>query len=602
MFSKDGGNSSSTLTRLGVSHSKMSSIYEAVQAKSCSPVTFALIFGILLAVLYRAYHWALPKPISGIPYDHDAARSIGGNLSQMLAHEKVHGRLRSWFVTQTRKHRAPLVQVWPAPFSKPILIISDYQESRDILLRRTKEFDRGQMGADIFHGVVPNHHIAMTSPDPRFKGNKEIVRDLMAPTFLNEISAPEIYSKTMTLIDFWALKATAAKGKPFDALRDIIDAALDIINAAAFASDASMSTLKHQLDYLETVDHSQLVDSSHGSIQFPRAADVPDIAAIYTITEHLGTQFRSMKPRLDHKIRLLTSPKLRRSIAQKDAMISREIDRSVARFRSGDNTMFSALDHVLQREMSAAQKTGRSPDFHSPRICDELFGYIIGGHETSSTSLAWTLKFIADHQEVQHKLRSALRDAYPAAFEESRQPSAMEITKTSVSYLDAVIEESLRCAAPLPIFARQTTVDTVILGHKVPKGTAVIFTGDGYGFKSPPLPVDDQLRSETSREKHRGGQWNTEDMHLFKPERWLKTDEKGNAVYDSQAGPSLAFGLGPRGCFGKRLAYLEMRMVLALLVWNFDFLPLDEPLKSYQAYDAITMVPKYCYVALKQLH
>jgi hypothetical protein len=150
-------------------------------------MTLALIFGVLLTALYLVYQWALPKPIPGIPYDRDAARSLRGNLPEILEFTKTHGRLRPWFMTQLYKHNAPMVQFWLLPLSKPCVILADYQETQDILLRRTKEFDRGQRGADVFNAVVPDHHIAMTSSDPRFKGNKELVKDLMTPSFLNEV-------------------------------------------------------------------------------------------------------------------------------------------------------------------------------------------------------------------------------------------------------------------------------------------------------------------------------------------------------------------------------------------------------------------------------
>ncbi|KAK6067157.1 cytochrome p450 monooxygenase [Seiridium cupressi] len=566
------------------------------------PMVSALALGVIVVGLYVVYQWALPKPIPGIPYDSHAAKNLRGSLPDLLAYRKINGRLRPWFVEQALKHQSPLVQAWMLPLSKPVLILADYQEAQDLLLRRGKEFDRGRRGADVFHGVVPNHHISMTSSDSRFKANKELVRDLMAPTFLNEVSAPEIYSKTMMLVNLWTLKAKSANGKPFDARKDIVDAAMDIINAAAFSFDDSMSTTKHQLDYLAGNGASQIVTGDGGSIEFPRLPDIPDIAAISAIADHLGTQFRSIMPRLDHKIRLLTQPDLRRNITRKDAMISREIARSLARFENGDHTMFSALDHLLQREMNASQKAGRQPDFTSPSIKDEIFGYIVAGHETSSTSLQWTMKHIANHPEVQSKLRSALREAYSAASRDPRQPTVLEITKTNVPYLDAVLEESLRCDAPLPIFAREATQDTVLLGYKIPKGTTMFMAIAGPSFKSPAFPIDERSRSGTSQEKYRGGQWKAEDMHLFKPERWLKTDERGNAVFDSQSGPMLAFGMGPRGCFGKRLAYLEMRVVLALLVWNFEFKQLAEPFSSHQPCDSITTMPKYCYVALERLN
>lgn len=158
-----------------------------LQILSALPMLSTLIISVAIVSLYLVYCWALPKPIPGIPYDAHAARDLRGSLPDILRYKKDNGRLRPWFVEQTFRHRSPIVQFWMVPFTKPVLIVSDYQEAQDILLRRTKEFDRGQRGADVFHGVVPNHHISMTSTDPRFKVNKELVRDLMAPGFLNEV-------------------------------------------------------------------------------------------------------------------------------------------------------------------------------------------------------------------------------------------------------------------------------------------------------------------------------------------------------------------------------------------------------------------------------
>lgn len=210
-------------------------------------------------------------------------------------------------------------------------------------------------------------------------------------------------------------------------------------------------------------------------------------------------------------------------------------------------------------------------------------------------------KLIAQHQEIQHKLRSALRTAYTAARTESRQPTVTEIIKTSIPYLDAVMEEALRFAPAVPAIIRIATVDTTVLGYRVPKGTDIFMVNEGPGYKAPAISVDDGLRSETSRTKHRGGQWNPDDMHLFRPERWLVHTGEGKVEFDGHAGPILAFGLGPRGCFGRRLAYLEIRLVLALLVWNFQFKELGGVLASNQTHEGITTTPKYCYVALEKL-
>jgi cytochrome P450 len=175
----------------------------------------------------------------------------------------------------------------------------------------------------------------------------------------------------------------------------------------------------------------------------------------------------------------------------------------------------------------------------------------------------------------------------------------LEITKTSIPYLDAVIEECLRMGNPVRILHREATVDTTILGNRIPKGTTIFLCNEGPGFKKPAIPVDDSSRSESSRVKYQGGAWDPYDLHLFNPERWLTEDKYHNVVFNPQAGPALSFSLGPRGCFGKKLAYLEIRMVMVLLIWNFKLRKLDDEMSGYDVIEGITTTPKHCYVSLE---
>ncbi|KAK3950851.1 hypothetical protein QBC32DRAFT_6304 [Pseudoneurospora amorphoporcata] len=66
------------------------------------------------------------------------------------------------------------------------------------------------------------------------------------------------------------------------------------------------------------------------------------------------------------------------------------------------------------------------------------------------------------------------------------------------------------------------------------------------------------------------GRWDDGDLGEFKPERWLKTNkETGREDFDPLAGPMLTFGLGPRGCYGKRLAMMSLRIHFVMIVWWF---------------------------------
>ena len=56
------------------------------------------------------------------------------------------------------------------------------------------------------------------------------------------------------------------------------------------------------------------------------------------------------------------------------------------------------------------------------------------------------------------------------------------------------------------------------------------------------------------------------DPYKFVPERWLG-DER---YIDDNKRALQPFSLGPRNCLGTNLAYAEMRVILARLLWNFD--------------------------------
>jgi hypothetical protein len=151
-------------------------------------ISTILLLVAVLGVAFAVYQAALPRPLPGIPYDEKAAKSIFGNLRDILRFTKENGQIMPWFPAQCMKHNSPLVQFWVEPFAKPSIILADYQEIQDILLRRTKEFDRSQLLINVFRGGAPDHHITMRTADPRFKGNKELIRDLMSPSFLQAVS------------------------------------------------------------------------------------------------------------------------------------------------------------------------------------------------------------------------------------------------------------------------------------------------------------------------------------------------------------------------------------------------------------------------------
>lgn len=80
------------------------------------------------------------------------------------------------------------------------------------------------------------------------------------------------------------------------------------------------------------------------------------------------------------------------------------------------------------------------------------------------------------------------------------------------------------------------------------------FIPEGTGVYTPPYVI------------HRDKRNFSPDPHRFWPERWFSTDPK---VVTNHAA-FLPFSLGPMNCVGKPLAQLELRVVVASLVQQFD--------------------------------
>lgn len=153
-----------------------------------TPLRFVIVTLVVVLFLLQLLRWALPKPFLGIPHNKDAARHIMGDIPEM---KKAKG-IRLWYREQLSKHQSPIVQVFNKPFRGPLLLVADAREAQDVLMRRTREFDKSSLTGDSFKCLLGNSHISMKSADPRYKHNKELLRDLMSPAFLNEVHNPRL--------------------------------------------------------------------------------------------------------------------------------------------------------------------------------------------------------------------------------------------------------------------------------------------------------------------------------------------------------------------------------------------------------------------------
>ncbi|KAI5200906.1 cytochrome P450 [Aureobasidium subglaciale] len=570
-----------------------------------SPSVLAL-GAISLTLIYVLYRAVLPKPIPGIPYNKKAANSIFGDVPEWLNYIKQNnGQALNWWHREMEKHDSPIIQLFLDPFGPPAVVVADFREAQDVLLRRHKEFDRSTIFEKIFSGTMPHHHIWQKTGDV-VRMQKRLLADTMMPAFLTEVAAPRIHEAMMDLVRLWDLKARLAKDHPFEAHEDIAHATLDAIWVVTLGSSAK--TIESQANMLESIPDLSLPSSKDKAISFPKAPHPPAFDAILTLTNSMEPLISSPFPKIHHWF-LRQSRSYRDAKRYKDQEIEHMIKMAVNKFADSQTIALekqgidrSAIDHMIRRELLASRKEGRSPQYDTPAAKDELFGFLIAGHDTTSTTVAWAVKLLSDNRSAQEKLREVLRSTYADATAEKRQPTAEEVTTLHNPYIDATLEEILRCGGTASVLSRVALVDSDIFGIRIPKGTDVNFMSY-FGYIAPSVgTIEEDKRSTSSQaSKDKTGVWETSDIEAFNPKRWLRRiGETDEMEFMKNAGPTLQFGAGVRGCFGRRLAYIELRMLVVFIVWNFELLPVPEELGTYMAVDRITHQPQKCYVRLKK--
>src|SRR5256714_6951297 len=440
---------------------------------SISFQTFGIIGSIILLTIYLLYRAALPRPIPGIPYNKEATKTIFGDFPSFKKWHAERPELYSWVVLQSTKLNSPVIQLFMRPFSKPWVMLTDFQEAQDIMTRRTKEFGRADVVGDLFAALLPNWHVHMPMGD-EWRAHRRLIGDAFTPDFLSQVAGPQIYNTALDIIRLWREKTRLANGRPFFALDDIHHGALDVMCAAAFGSE--IGTTKSQIDALSPLESISLPIDDDSPVNFPTAPTPPAFNSIITLTQSVEIALSSLFPRQHHWFALNCFPRLRSAMKEKNKLIKERLDEAWWKFsqhHDREDYIRSATDLIVQREVAMAKKEGRQPQYDTPVIRDELFGLLVAGLDTTSITVCWGLKFLTAHQRVQEKLRSVLRAQFRLAAEATDLPSVQEIVRSNIPYLDETIEEIHRLGGTASVGTRVTLCDTQILGHHIPKGIDV---------------------------------------------------------------------------------------------------------------------------------
>ncbi|KAJ7468513.1 cytochrome P450 [Mycena latifolia] len=192
-------------------------------------------------------------------------------------------------------------------------------------------------------------------------------------------------------------------------------------------------------------------------------------------------------------------------------------------------------------------------------MVDQVLTFLAAGHETTASGLSWTLWLLANDPESQRKLREEVTPIYES------NPRPDYRTLKSLTWLDCVVNESLRVLPPVPLTIRAAEKTDYVEGVLVPKGTVITI----------PIRVINTWKKI----------WG-EDAEEFRPARWLSLPATYNPAFSH-----FSFIAGPHACIGKTMAVSEMKAVLFALIANFEFAPAYAGQVAHPA-TAITMKPE----------
>ncbi|RAL00110.1 cytochrome P450 [Aspergillus ibericus CBS 121593] len=188
----------------------------------------------------------------------------------------------------------------------------------------------------------------------------------------------------------------------------------------------------------------------------------------------------------------------------------------------------------------AAMKTEKGMSRDEMNV--NAFSFSIAGSESSATALSAFTYFILTHKEVYDRLVAEIREG----FETYEQIEVSALTR--LPYLNAVLQETLRIYPPVAVTLPRVVPPNgaTINGQFVPGGVTVGV--NHFACYHDPQNFDHPLE--------------------FLPERWLP--ECQERFVKDRRNSFQPFSFGPRNCLGKNLAWAEMRLIAAKLLFRFN--------------------------------
>ncbi|NXP53195.1 CP2J2 protein, partial [Heliornis fulica] len=385
----------------------------------------------------------------------------------------------------------------------PMVVLNGYKAVKDAIITHSEEFSRRPL-TPFYRDMMGEKGIFLTSGHT-WKQQRRFSMTILRSLALGKNSLEhQIQTEACHLVDIFA----STKGKPFDPHTSIVHAIANVICAVVFghrfsSEDESFCNLIKAVDF---VIHSQA-----------------------TIWGRMYDAF----PWLMHRL-----PGPHQTVfAYSDFMHNLVLKEVQTHETQNAGNPQDLLDFYLAQITKT--KADPTSTFNKDNMVQTVVDLLLGGTETTSTTLLWALLYMIQHPEIQEKVQreieAALEPSHPISYKDRKK----------LPYTNAVIHEALRYSNVTSVgVPRQCVRNTTVLGFHIEKGTLVLPNLHSVVFDSEC--------------------WAT--PQKFNPNHFLDSD--GNFVNKEAF---LPFSAGHRVCLGEQMARVELFIFFTNLLRAFTF-------------------------------
>lgn len=222
-------------------------------------------------------------------------------------------------------------------------------------------------------------------------------------------------------------------------------------------------------------------------------------------------------------------PALQEDAALLRGLMARLLDARLARLSAGEQFVDFA-----QAAIDARDDAGQP--FSRERLIDQLAVFFLAGHETTASSLAWTMFMLSQSPDVMARLRAEVTQVLGS---EAFQFADFK----RLPYTRMVFREGLRLYPPAAFLTRRAVKADRLGSYWVKMDSFIV--------------VSPWLVHRHERYWNQPGEFN--------PSRFSEDQPA------PKMGTYIPFGLGPRVCTGATIAQLEASLILSELLRRFEF-------------------------------